>query len=115
MIWNIISIFLSVLSIGVSILCWRFAYSNVKKYNKYVSQLYNIDLFKENSYREIGDIAEKIYKLEKSEQKSKIEFSHQKCPDEKIPKEDLITCLFNAYINILKECDRQKNDKKSGN
>lgn len=63
MIWNIINIVLSVLGILVSILCWRFAYSNVRKYNKYISQLYKIDLSEENSYQKIGDIAEKVYKL----------------------------------------------------
>lgn len=115
MIWNIISIVLSVLGIGVSVLCWRFAYSNVKKYNKYVSQLYDVDFSKEGSFQKFNEIVKRIYELEKSEQKLQINLSHQKYLDGKIAKEDVVACLYNVYMNVCREYDKQKNDKKSGN
>ena len=60
MIWNIIGIILGVASIGVNIFCWRFAYSNVKKYNKYVSQLYDVDFSKEGSFQKFNEIVKKF-------------------------------------------------------
>lgn len=39
MIWNMVSIALSIISIVVSIFCWRFAYSSVNKYNRYYDKI----------------------------------------------------------------------------
>ena len=115
MILSIVGVILSVVSIAVSILCWRFAYSSVNKYNRYITQLYNIDFSKEGAFEEFGQITKKIYKIKKSEEKLEVNFSHQKDSEEKITKDDLIACLYNFQMNLYNECDKHEDNKKSGN
>lgn len=115
MIWNIIGILLSSLSILISILCWRFAYSDIKRYNKYISQLYDIDFSKEGSLQKFNEIVKKVHNLEKSKQKTQVGFSNQKYENNKISKENFVACLFNANMNILNEIDNHQYNKKSGN
>lgn len=106
MIWNMVSIALSIISIVVSIFCWRFAYSSVNKYNRYVDLLYKIDFSKEGAFQKFREIMGKIHNLEKKNQKRQVEFSNQKREDDKIVKEDLIAALFNTYNNVFKEYDK---------
>ena len=106
MIWNMVGIALSIISIVVSIFCWRFAYSSVNKYNRYVDLLYKIDFSKEGAFQKFREIMWKNQKLEKKNQKRQVEFSNQKCEDDKIAKEDIIAALFNAYNNVFKEYDK---------
>lgn len=106
MVWNIAGIVLNIISIVASIFCWRFAYSSVNKYNRYVDLLYKIDFSKEGAFQKFREIMGKIHNLEKKNQKRKVEFSNQKCEDDKIAKEDLIAALFNAYNNVFKEYDK---------
>lgn len=106
MVWNIVSVILSIISIGVSIFCWRFAYSSVNKYNKYIDRLYKTDFSKEGAFQKFREIMGKIHNLEKKNQKKQVEFSNQKCEDDKITKEDLVAALFNAYNNVFKEYDK---------
>ena len=106
MIWNMVSIALSIINIVVSIFCWRFAYSSVNKYNRYVDLLYKIDFSKEGAFQKFREIMGKIHNLEKKNQKRQVEFSKQKREDDKIVKEDLIAALFNTYNNVFKEYDK---------
>ena len=106
MIWNMVSIALSIISIVVSIFCWRFAYSSLNKYNRYVDLLYKIDFSKEGAFQKFREIMGKIHNLEKKNQKRQVEFSKQKREDDKIVKEDLIAALFNTYNNVFKEYDK---------
>ena len=106
MVWNIAGIVLNIISIVASIFCWRFAYSSVNKYNRYVDLLYKIDFSKEGAFQKFGEIMEKIYNLEKKNQKKQVNFSNQKCDDGKLANDDVVAALFNAYTNIFKEYDK---------
>lgn len=109
--WGILGLVSSGISIIVSILCWRFVYSNIKKYNKYASRLYNVDFSKEGAFQKFSKIVRKIYKLEKSGQKLQIDFSYQKNINNKIAKEDVVAVLYNVCMNALEYLDDNKSNK----
>lgn len=94
MFWNISSFILGIISICVSIFCWRFVISDIKKYNKMVDNLYQIDIFKEGGFLEAIKKIDKIIELEKKE----INFSSSS--QNKLTKNDIITCLYNQRENI---------------
>lgn len=100
MFWDIAGFIIGIVGIIISIICWRFAYSSVRKYNKYAKSLYNIDFLKEGSCNEFQKIAEKMFKLEKQDEKIQINFENRNNQKEKIPYENVVACLYNMLRNI---------------
>lgn len=100
MFWDIAEFIIGIAGIIISIICWRFAYSSVRKYNKYAKSLYNIDFSKEGWYSEFQKIAEKTFKLEKQDEKIQIDFENKNNQKEKIPHQNVVACMYNMFRNI---------------
>lgn len=93
MFWDINSFILGIISICVSIFCYKFAISDIKKYNKMVEELYQIDIFKEGGFLEMTKKIDKIIELEKKEISPS--FSQNE-----LTKKDIIAYLYNQKKNL---------------
>ena len=100
MFWNIAGFIIGIVGIIISIICWRFAYSSVRKYNKYAKSLYDIDFSKEGWYIEFQKIAEKMFKLEKQDEKIQINFENRNNQKEEISRKTVVACLYNMFRNM---------------
>lgn len=100
MFWNISSIILGIIGIIVNIVCWRFAFSNVNKYNKYIKKIKEIDFSDPKAFTKITNLCKKLCEIEDKEAKKDIS-SFSKLPTEegKINSQDIKTAMYNMTRN----------------